>query len=104
MRFFFFDDEYEDDLFDDESENDGSGSGLSGTCNFSFSENSVGRVSGLVSFSRVIGIFPFLLSHLVDSLEYFHLFESVEYFDLVESIEYFDLVESIKYFPAQKHS
>ena len=38
-------------FFDDESDDDGYGSGLSGTCSFSFSENSVGRVSGLFSVS-----------------------------------------------------
>ena len=56
-RFLFFVDESDDDLFDDKSDDDGSGSGLSGTCPFSFSENSVGRVSGLFSFSLVNGIF-----------------------------------------------
>ena len=33
------------------------GFGLSGTCSFSFSENSVGCVSGQFSFSQVMGIF-----------------------------------------------
>ena len=38
------------DLFDDESDNDGSRSGSPGTCNFPFfSGNSVGRVSGVCS-------------------------------------------------------
>ena len=50
-RFFFFDDESDNDFFDDGSDNDGSGSGSPGTCPFSFSENTVGRVSGLFSFS-----------------------------------------------------
>ena len=57
--FFLFDDEFDKDFFDDESVDDGFGSGLSGTCLFSFSENSVGYVSGLFLFSRVIVIFSF---------------------------------------------
>ena len=41
---------YELDFFDDESEDDGSGSGSPGTCAFSFCfGNSVGRVSGVGS-------------------------------------------------------
>ena len=66
LRFFFSDDDSGDDIFDDESDNDCSVSGLSGMCPFSFSENSVSRVSGLFSFSQVIGTF-----HLVESLEFF---------------------------------
>ena len=58
-RFFFFDDKSGDGFFDDKSDDDGSGSGLSGTCPFSFSENSVCRVSGIFLFSRVIGILSF---------------------------------------------
>ena len=53
-RFYFFDDEFDGIFFDAESNDDSSGSGLSGTCSFSFSEDSVDRVSGLFSFSRVI--------------------------------------------------
>ena len=59
LRFFFFDDESDDGFFNYDSDDGGSGSGLSGTCPFSFSENSVGRVSGIFSFSRVNGIFSF---------------------------------------------
>ena len=44
--------------FDDESDNDSSGSGSSGTCYFSsFSRNYVGRASGIFSVGRVSGIF-----------------------------------------------
>ena len=45
-------------FFNDESDDDGSGSGSYGTCSYSFSsENSVGLVSGLFSVGRVSGIF-----------------------------------------------
>ena len=53
----FFNDESEKYVFDDKSDDDGSRSGLSGLCPFSLSENPVGRVSEMFSFSRVIGIF-----------------------------------------------
>ena len=71
-RFFFLSRLF---FFDDESDDDGSGSGLSGTCPFSFSENYVGFVIGIFSFSQVNGIFS------VNSFEYFHLVKS----NLVES-------------------
>ena len=54
---FFFDDKSDDDFFDYEYDDDGSGFGLSFTCSFSFSENSVGCFSELYLFSRVNGIF-----------------------------------------------
>ena len=58
-RFFFFDDESDYDFSHYESDDDGSGSGLSGTSPISFSKNSVSRVSGIFLFSRFIGIFSF---------------------------------------------
>ena len=58
-HFFFFDDESYDDFFDDKSDDNGSGYGLSGICPYSCSVYSVGCVSGIFSFSRVIGIFSF---------------------------------------------
>ena len=59
LRFLFFVDESDEDLFDDKSDDDGSGSRLSRTFPLSLSENSVGHVSGLFLFSQVIGIFSF---------------------------------------------
>ena len=44
-------------FFNDEPDDDDSGSGLSGTCPFSFSGNSVHRVSASKSVGRVSGIF-----------------------------------------------
>ena len=104
-HFLFFDDESDDDLFDDKSDDDSSGSGLSGTCPFSFSEKYVGHVSGLFSFRQVIGIFLFSwvigIFHLVESLEYFHPVElNLSESNLVKS----NPVESIEYLSAQKHS
>ena len=55
--------ESDKDVFDDKSDNDGSGSGLSGSCPFLFSEISVDRVCVLSvngvtkSGCRVSGIF-----------------------------------------------
>ena len=46
-------------LFYDKSDDGGSRSGTFGKCYFSYSENSVGRVSGIFSFSQVIVIFSF---------------------------------------------
>ena len=46
-------------FINNESDDDGSGSRLSGTCHLSLSEISVGRVSELFSFNRVNGIFSF---------------------------------------------
>ena len=75
------------DLFDDESEDDGSGSRSPGTCNFPFcSGNFVVSFSGLgsgifvptgiESIGDIVLLFMFI-PRVVDSLEYFHLVESL---------------------------
>ena len=87
-------------FFDDESDNDGSRSRLSGTCPFSFSE---------ILFVVSVDYF-----HLVESMEYLHLVKSFEHFCLVKSnlfqsnpgesnLVESNLVESIEYFPLQKY-
>ena len=64
LRFFFFDFESDEDVFDDDYDDDGSGSRFtSGSCLSSFFELSVDRVSGLScdgvtkSVCRISGIF-----------------------------------------------
>ena len=79
MRFFFFDIESDGDVFDDKSDNDGSGSGFaSGSFLYSFFELSIYRVNGLScigvtkSVCRVSGIFSVSRSQtsIVSSLEF----------------------------------
>ena len=96
MCFFFFDEESENDFFDDESDDVGSGSGLSGTFPFSFS-----KILLVVSVDYFYLVESLEYFYLVESLEYFYLVDSMEYFDLFESLEYFDLIESFEYFSAK---
>ena len=79
FRFFFFDLESDEDVFDDKSDDDGSGSGFnSGSCLSLFFDLSVDRVSGLScnvvtkSVCRVSGIFSVFRSKtfLVSSSEF----------------------------------
>ena len=111
QRFFFLSRLF---FFDDESEDDVSGSGSSGKCFFSFSSENfvrhvsgskpVGCVSGIFSLSRAtksvvhVSVESFEYSDLVESFEYFDLVETIKYFDLVKSFKYFDLVELLEYF------
>ena len=118
-------------FFYDESGNDGSRSGSSGTCSFSLSsENSVDHISGIFPlvvsveyfqliesqnplfvlveyFPLVVSVENFLIIEsqklFVMSVEYFTLVVSVEYFQLVESENYFQLVESQNWFESQNY-